>query len=313
GATESLNLFLHGFLRPGDKVLTTALEHSSVVRPLTWQKEHAGVELTVLAPDSQGYVDASQVTAALQQGGHRLLVFTHASNVIGSVLDAAAFCRLARNHGCVTLLDASQTAGLLPLAVGADAVVASAHKSLLGPPGLGFLCVGAELCDEIRLVKQGGTGSSRALAQHPREWPAAMEAGTPNTPAILGLLAALRWLDGQDPEESLHHGLACVDTLRATLKGHARCLGPSPDTDRPDAGGNNRRIAVLSLVPNDLDPAEAGLLLSEAGIHVRAGYHCAPWVHEHLGTAAGGTLRISPGPFTTTDDVLAVPRALACG
>ena len=75
-----------------------------------------------------------------------------------------------------------------------------------------------------------------------------------------------------------------MDTLRATLKGHARCLGPSPDTDRPDAGGNNRRIAVLSLVPNDLDPAEAGLLLSEAGIHVRAGYHCAPWVHEHLGT-----------------------------
>ena len=302
GATESLNLFLHGFLGPGDKVLTTALEHSSVVRPLNWLKEHAPIQLTVLAPDAEGYVHQGQVTDALEQGGHRLLVFTHASNVVGSVVDAAAFCRVAREHGCVTLLDASQTAGLLPLAVGADAVVASAHKALLAPPGLGFLCVEAELCNTIQPVKQGGTGSSTALAQHPREWPAAMEAGTPNTPAILGLLAALRWHDKQDPAASWRHGLACVDQLRQALGDHARCFGPGTDKDM--------RIGVLSLVLSGLDPAEAGVALSEAGIHVRTGYHCGPWIHEHLGTAAGGTVRVSPGRFTTTDDILAVPRAL---
>jgi selenocysteine lyase/cysteine desulfurase len=205
----------------------------------------------------------------------------------------------------MTLLDASQTAGLLPLDVGADAVAASAHKSLLAPPGLGFLCVSSELCGRLRSVKQGGTGSSTALAQHPREWPAAMEAGTPNTPAILGLLVALRWLDEQDPQELRRHGLACEEALRQALGSHARCLGSSCAKDP--------RIAVLSLVLEDLDPAEAGLLLAEAGIHIRSGYHCAPWIHEHLGTAAGGTARISPGPFTTSDDILAVPRVLGCG
>jgi len=304
GATESLNLFLHGFLNPGDKVLTTALEHSSVVRPLTFLQEHAGIQLTVLRPDPQGYVHPEQVDKALNDGGHRLLVFTHASNVVGSVLDAAALCGVARQHGCTTLLDASQTAGLLPLDIGADAVAASAHKSLLAPPGLGFLCVSSDLGDRLRIVKQGGTGSSMALAQHPREWPAAMEAGTPNTPAILGLLAALRWLEEQDQQEMLRHGLSCETVLRQTLGSHARCLGSST--------AKGPRIAILSLLLENLDPAEAGLLLAEAGIHIRTGYHCAPWIHEHLGTAAGGTVRISPGPFTTTDDILAVPRVLEC-
>ncbi len=238
GATESLNLFLHGFLQPGDKVLTTALEHSSVVRPLTWLKEQAGLELTVLAPDVEGYVHANQVAEAFQQGGYRLLVFTHASNVVGSVLDAAAFCLVAREHGCVTLLDAIQTAGLLPLAVGADAVVASAHKSLLAPPGLGFLCVGAELCSEIQPVKQGGTGSSMALAQHPREWPAAMEAGTPNTPAILGLLAALRLHDGKAPEASWRQGLSRVYQLMQAL---GDLVKSAFESVRHDASGRRPR------------------------------------------------------------------------
>ncbi len=302
GATESLNLFLHGFLNPGDKVLTTALEHSSVVRPLTWLREHSGMELTVLRPDTLGYVHVEQVADALQDGGYRLLVFTHASNVVGSVLDAAAFCRIARRHGCTTLLDASQTAGLLPLHVGADAVVASAHKSLLAPPGLGFLCVTSQVRERLRTVKQGGTGSSTALDRHPSQWPWAMESGTPNTPAILGLLAALRWLEKRDPQELLAHELSCEAALRQALDGRARCLGSATAT--------NPRIAVLSFVLDELDPAEAGLLLGEADIHVRTGYHCAPWIHEHLGTASGGTVRISPGPFTTTDDTRAVPRAL---
>lgn len=300
GATESLNLFLHGFLNPGDKVLTTALEHSSVVRPLNWLREHAGIQLTVLPPDPEGHVHTEQVEEALLEGGHRLLVFTHASNVVGSLLDAAAFCAVARRHGCTTLLDASQTAGVVPLDVGADAVVASAHKALLAPPGLGFLCVNSEVRDRLRIVKQGGTGSSTAVAQQPREWPAGMEAGTPNTPAILGLLAALRWLEGKEPEELLRHELSCEETLRQALGTRTRTLG----------SGEGPRIAVLSILVRDLDSAEAGLLLAEAGVHVRTGYHCAPWIHEHLGTAAGGTVRISPGPFTTEDDVLAVPRVL---
>ena len=235
---------------------------------------------------------AADFAATLAARRPALLVFTHASNVTGSILDAGELCALARRHGCRTLLDASQTAGSCDLRVGADVVVASAHKALHGPPGLGF--VAASPTVTLAPQKQGGTGTSRALDQHPTEWPTAFEAGTPNTPAIFGLGAALRWLAATGAERLVRRSHDHLAALR-----HALTARPAvrilPQTAT--------HTAVLSFVHADYDPAELGAVFAAAGIGVRTGYHCAPWLHEHLGTGAGGTVRLSPGPLLTDADL----------
>lgn len=298
GATESLNLVLRAVLRPDDAVVTTAFEHSSVVRPLMALQRERGLRVHVVPPDASMGIDLAGVQAALAKSA-RALVFTHASNVTGACFDAAALCAAARAAGAVSILDASQTAGLVDLRVGADLVVASAHKALGGPPGLGFVATrGLELPPQ----KQGGTGSSRALADHPNEWPTAFEAGTPNTPAIFGFAAALRLQRDRAPGEALGHGLRGVDALAAGLAANPRVRLLSPT-----AGA---RVPVLSFTHSDLDPAEIGAILDAAGIHVRTGFHCAPWLHEHLGTNRSGTVRLSPGPELSTAEVEAVLAAI---
>ena len=293
GATEGLNLSLRALVEPGARVLTTCFEHSSVVRPLTAMQAHQGVTVRRCA-------STDELLQALDADRPDLLVITHASNVTGLVLPAATLCARARELGVRVLLDASQTAGYLPLDCGAHVVVASAHKALHGPPGLGFVSADPDL--ELRPQKQGGTGSSSALDVHPSDWPTAFEAGTPNTPALFGLDAALSWLDERGDAALLADALLRVDELRRALQGaegfrllHAR-------DDAPD----DARTPVLSLVHASYDPAELGAVLAGAGVHARAGFHCAPWIHEHLGTATTGTLRLSPGPETTGDEVRAV-------
>lgn len=285
GATEGLNLALRALLRDGATVLTTAFEHSSVVRPLRALARQRNLQLVVLPPAADGGLAIDQVAAALAEHRPSLLVFTHASNVTGAVFAAAALCDLARRHGCTSLLDASQSAGWLPIDVGADVVVASAHKALLGPPGLGF--VAARDPARLRPQKQGGTGSSTALDEHPEGWPTAFEAGTPNTPAIFGLGAALRWAAANPVGPRQLAALAATDELAAALRsvpGTRLCLPPP-----------GPRLPVLSFVPAASDPSEVGLLLGSLGWQVRSGHHCAPWLHAHLGTEGAGTVRLSPG------------------
>ena len=302
GATEALNLVLRAVLRPGDRVLTTAFEHSSVVRPLRTLERERGIEIQVLPPDGTGALDTDAAVEALAAHPTRLFVFTHASNVTGAVLDATTLCTAARAADAITLLDASQSAGHLPLEVGADVVVASAHKGMLGPPGVGFVAATPNL--ELTPQKQGGTGSSRALEEHPVRWPTAFEAGTPNTPALLGWRRALTWLGEQDPAENLLAVLCWLDELAeelATWPG-LRLHGPDPGV---------QRLPILSFVAAGWDPAEIGALLDGAGIHVRTGFHCAPWIHRHLATADAGTVRISPGRGCGPGDTRAVLEALA--
>jgi selenocysteine lyase/cysteine desulfurase len=300
GATEAINLFLRGFLQPGDRVLTTRMEHSSVVRPLLALQRERNLELQVLEIDQGLGIDPARVRELLRDFRPRLFTFTHASNVTGAVLDAAAFCELGTAARCTTLVDASQTAGVLDLRLQADAVAASCHKSLLAPPGLGFLAVKDGV--PLSVQKQGGTGSSRALAEHPVQWPQAFEAGTPNTPAILGLEAALTVIRQRDAAASLAQGLGLIDELDQLLQraGRYRVLRPA-----------GRRVPVLSFVHETMDPAEIGLLLDAADIHVRTGFHCAPWIHDALGTASAGTVRVSPGPGITADDIRAAAATLA--
>ncbi len=298
GATESLNLVLRALLRRGDTVVTTAFEHSSVARPLVALRGERGLQVEVLAPSHDGTLGVDRIEQAVAALRPRALVFTHASNVTGTVLDAAAACEVAHRHGCIAVLDASQTAGLLDLRVGADVVIASGHKALHGPPGIGFVATGDI---DLPSQKQGGTGSSKALAEHPTQWPSAFEAGTPNTPAIFGLGAALRWSGERAPGQALAQALASTDALAEGLarKRGVQLLLPPRD----------RRVPVLSFVHEAYDPAELGALFDAAAVHVRTGFHCAPWLHEHLGTGKAGTVRLSPGGALSSEDVAAVLAA----
>lgn len=295
GATEGLNLALRALLRPGDRVVTTAIEHSSVARVL--RELAAGLRLQVaVAPLASGRIDEAAIEHELTNAPTGLLVCSHASNVTGQVLDVTRLCAAARRRGLRSLIDASQTAGHLDLRCGADVLVASAHKALLGPPGLGFVAAAAGV--DLPPQKFGGTGSSTALDEQPRRWPMAFEAGTPNTPAICGLLAALRWRD-QHPEhlalatalaaaDRLAHGLAAVPGVRLVS-----C------TDGP-------RVPIVSVVHERYEPSELAAILAGAGMETRSGHQCAPWVHSGLGTTAAGTLRMSPGETTTATEIDAV-------
>ncbi len=296
GATEGLNLTFAGMLPERARVLTTSFEHSSVIRPLVALRDRGAVEVERLTPDEDGALAPEQLRRTLQSQRFDAFVFTTASNISGRVYDAAGLAAVAREHGCPTICDASQTAGLLPLDVGADVVLASTHKSMLGPPGLGFLAVRPDT--DLRPTKLGGTGSSIALETHPDTWPECMEPGTPNTPAIFGLAAALDWLE--EHGNPLQHGLDLCDLFRETLGDRIDVLQPGAE-----------RIPILSFTVPGLDPSEVGAILADHDVHVRTGFHCAPWAHDAFGTSDTGVVRVSPGPFVSADDVRRVCEILA--
>ena len=300
GATEGLNLALRALLQPGDRVVTTAVEHSSVARVLHELGPTLQLQVAIV-PLVGNRIHEAAVEHELALAPARLLVCSHASNVTGQVLDVARLCAAARRLGTRSLVDASQTAGHLDLRCGADGIVASAHKALLGPPGLGFVAAAAHL--ELPPQKFGGTGSSTALAEHPRRWPMAFEAGTPNTPAICGLLAALRWRDQHPAHLALAAALAAADRL-------ANGLAALPGV-RVVSCLDGPRVPIVSVVHERYDPSELAAILTGAGIETRSGHHCAPWVHAGLGTGAGGTLRLSPGEATTSAEIDAVLRLFA--
>lgn len=301
GATEGLNLALRAMLRPGARVVTTALEHSSVARPLRALAHERTVHLHIVPPRGDGLLAEDDVLAALRAAPTDLLVCTHASNVTGQLLAAEVLCAAARAAGAATLLDASQTAGHATIAVGADVVVASAHKALQGPPGLGFVAVRRGL--ELPPQKQGGSGSSQALDEHPTTWPLAFEAGTPNTPAILGLAAALQ----AHPATQFAASLAAANTIADEL---ARALA-AIDGVQLLSPRRGPRVPVLSVRHARYDPSELAAILAGADVQTRAGHHCAPWIHRHLGTAECGTLRLSPSARTTTAELATVVDLLA--
>ncbi|MFK7739312.1 MAG: aminotransferase class V-fold PLP-dependent enzyme [Planctomycetota bacterium] len=311
GATEGLNLALRALLRPKHRVLATRIEHSSVVRPLLQLQDERDLSLQIVpgaGRDEAVATHGDRLTACLMEAledrtspAPDLLVFGHASNVSGAMIDAKTVCDAARARGTTTLIDASQTIGYVPLDVGADIVVASAHKALHGPPGIGFVALGQQPPDSEPLAarllpqKQGGTGSSIALDRHPTDWPTAFEAGTPNTPGLFGCEAALSWLAQHEPGSLLQAALERLDELRAGLSELPRV--------RTFAAEGAMRTPVLSFVHEDYDPLELGNVLAAASIHARTGFHCAPWVHEVLGTQERGTVRLSPGPMTSALEV----------
>jgi cysteine desulfurase family protein len=302
-ATDALNLALSGLCRPGDHVVTTALEHNSVLRPLHMLGARHRITVTVVPCDGAGRVDPDDVARALRPES-RLAVLNHASNVCGAVQAVADVAAACRARGVPVLLDAAQSAGVLPVdmtALGVDLVAFTGHKGLLGPTGTGGLVVGPG--PDVRSTRWGGTGIRSAERSHPTDWPYRLEAGTLNTVGLAGLAAALDWLEERGPAALADHERALADRFLAGCREITGLRVVGMGGPRPEALGP-ARLAVVSLLLAGRDPHEVGEFLdADHGLAVRTGLHCAPLCHEALGTAPGGTVRFSFGPFNTTDQV----------
>jgi len=304
--TDSLNMALHGFLKPGDHVVTTDIEHNSVLRPLEWLRQR-GIAVTHVPCDSAGRVATDDIRQAIRPET-RLLAVSHASNVTGTIQPIADFAELARKHGSRILVDACQTAGHIPISIrdaGIDFLACSGHKGLRGPLGTGVLVIARDAVPDLESFRQGGTGSHSDSPLQPAAGPDKYEAGNHNTPGLLGLAAALEWIE-QEELGALHEREAAQTArLQEGLRylPNVRVPGPEPD----------ERVPVVSFVIEGIDSRDvASILDAEFGIEVRAGLHCAPRIHTALGTLPyGGTVRLSPGLATTEGQIDAALDAVA--
>ena len=303
--TDALNMAFKGVLQDGDHVITTDLEHNSVSRPLRALELAGRIRLTRLAADGGGTIDPDAVRRAVTKRT-RLIALTHASNVLGTVQPIAEVGRLAREHDLLFLVDAAQTAGVVPVDVqemDIDLLAFPGHKSLLGPTGTGALYVGPR--SHLQPWREGGTGGDSASETQPCELPYLLEGGTPNVLGVAGLSAGIRFVQERGLEAIRRHEVELCQRLWRrldemsgyTVYGHREM---------------DRRVGTLSFRNESLPAAELGGILDQAfQIAVRPGLHCAPYIHRAIGTFPEGTVRVSPGPFSTEEDIDHLARALA--
>jgi cysteine desulfurase family protein len=300
--TQALNMALMGLLREGDHVVTTAVEHNSVMRPLRHLEKSRGVKVTVAPCFADGLLDPSDLLSCLLPST-RMIVMTHASNVGGGIMPVED---VAKGKGeSLLLVDAAQTAGALPIdmeEMGIDILAFTGHKALLGPPGIGGLCMGPHV--DVPPLVFGGTGTSSESYDHPADYPLALEAGTHNMAGVAGLRASVLYILARGVEE-----------IRRGEEERARCLleGLEGIEGITFYGPANPalRVPVISLNLQGLHPDHLATLLDEGyGILGRSGLHCAPSAHRLFGTFPDGALRLSPGPFQTLEDMEFTLKAL---
>ena len=302
-STQALNTAIKGVLNPGDHVITTALEHNSVLRPL-YELEDQGVELTILPADSLGNIRYEDFEQEIRPNT-KAIVTTHGSNLTGNLLDITKIGAIARRHGLIYIVDASQTAGVFHIDVqkmGIDILCFTGHKGLLGPQGTGGMYVREGL--EIRPLLSGGSGVQTYLRSHPPQMPTALEAGTLNGHGIAGLGAAVRHI--------LEIGTQTVrekerELMRAFYQEVIRIPGIKVYGDFR----NFDRCAIVSLNVRDYDSGEVSDALSEQyGIATRPGAHCAPLMHQALGTVEQGAVRFSFSHYNTEEEIKIAVSAL---
>jgi cysteine desulfurase / selenocysteine lyase len=305
--TQALNLALMGLLRPGDHVVTTAIEHNSLLRPLAWLQQHRRIDWSLVGCDAQGRVDPQAVAAALRPQT-RLVAISHVSNVTGAIQPLADIGQHTRKHGCWLLVDAAQSAGYLPIDVSQlpiDLLAAPGHKGLGGLLGTGFLWVSQPLQPHLQPLWLGGTGQASHDIEGPFEWPAGVEAGNPNVPGCVSLSAGLAWWTSPEGQTALQQLKRLTAELLALLKEHRWLTLHGPDS-------GDQRCGVFSVSSAAIAPAELSSLLETSfGIECRAGFHCAGRIHDELGTApGGGTLRLSLGLTSRPEDLRQLELAL---
>ena len=295
--TDALNTAIHGVLRTGDHVVSTLIEHNSVLRPLSELSRSGVITLTLVPPDAQGRIRARDIEAALLPGT-RLVAMTHMSNVLGVEQDVRAVGALCRRRGVLLLVDCAQTAGHLPVtpgAWGASLAAIPGHKGLLGPHGTGALWVAPGV--SLAPLRQGGTGSVSESMFQPRMMPDCLESGTLNLPGIAGLRAGLR--EALAVRQEAHERIVSLcDLLREALLNLPGVRVYTP-----------QGASLVSFNLAGVGSQEAAGMLDQAGIAVRGGLHCAPGVHRFLGTLSQGAVRVSPGAYSTKSELLTLARS----
>lgn len=296
-ATDSLNMAIKGVLGLGDHVIYTSLEHNSVLRPLGSLRKNGTITTTMISCDPSGNIDLQDIQKAILPST-RLIICTHASNIIGTVLPVKEISNLAWNNGVFFLLDAAQTAGSIPInlqEIKPHLAAFTGHKGLMGPPGVGLLYVRKGV--RIKPWREGGTGSRSEEEQQPAMMPDYLEAGTMNTPGIAGFNEGLKFIEKTGISAISGHEFILAGKLREGLKEIRRVKLFEPGTE-------HQPVAVVSFIVEGIDSGELGYVLEQAyGILCRTGLHCAPCAHRTIGTFPQGTVRFSLGYFNREEEV----------
>ncbi|MBU3181357.1 aminotransferase class V-fold PLP-dependent enzyme [Clostridium psychrophilum] len=301
-ATQSLNIGIKGILKPGDHVISTVIEHNSVLRPLNYLSKK-GITFTLLGVDKNGYLNINNLKKEIR-GNTKAIIINHTSNVLGTIQDIRLIGQIAKDSGIVFMVDASQSAGVISIDVERDNIDLLAfpgHKGLYGPQGTGGLYIreGVELDSFI----QGGTGSESFSMNQPDFLPDRFESGTLNTPGIAGLYEGIRFIRKVGIENIRKHEIMLVEYLVEELS-KLSYINIYGGCDYKNRG------AVVSLNIDNVDVSEVGELLNKHKIAVRTGFHCAPLIHNIIGTSKRGTVRISPGYFNNLEDIEELIKAL---
>lgn len=304
-ATDAFNLIIPGLVAAGDHVVTTELEHNSVIRPVNHLVRDVGVEATFVPFDGAGFIDPQDIARAIRPST-RLVIVNHGSNVIGTVQPVKEIGRVCRERGVLLALDVSQTAGVIPINMkdmNVDVLAFTGHKALMGATGIGGLCVRKHV--QLRQVRAGGTGVESKYPYHLAEYPWRLEYGTVNMLGVASLWAGQEWIDRQGIE-NIH---ACEMRLTQRLVDGLRAI---PGVRLHCCDSLRNHISTVAVNVTGLDPGDAGLRLDvKHNIATRTGLQCAPLVHERLGTLGrGGTVRFSIGAFNTEQHVDAAIQAI---
>ena len=306
GNTLGLNMVLRGWLRPGDHCLVSSMEHNAVMRPLHDLAEQ-GVTFDRIPCDRTGRLNPADIPAMIKPNT-RLLVMAHGSNVSGTVQDAVAVGAICREYSFPFVLDAAQTAGHYPVdfkAMNLSALSMPGHKGLMGPSGIGALLLSRDFAQNLTPIATGGTGSASDSEAQPNYMPDKFESGTPNVPGIYGLQAAVDFI--------LNTGVDAMQRREQELT--KRFLDGLRDVKGIRLAGSwelENRVGVISIDFETIDNAEAAYQLEQDyGILTRCGLHCAPAAHKTLGTFPQGTVRFSPGHYTTEEEIDAAVKAIA--
>ena len=304
-STEALNIAISGILNSSDHVITTVLEHNSVLRPLYRLESEKKITLSFVSADKQGRPCMAEFESLIQDNT-RAIVCTHASNLTGEIIDIVEVVRFAMKHGLLLIVDASQTAGCVPIdmeAMNIDVLCFTGHKGIYGPQGTGGLCIREGV--QIRPFKVGGSGIHSYMKEQPEEYPTRLEAGTLNSHGLMGLSAALDFLEetGIDIIAEKEHQL-----MMRFYQGVANLPGV---TVYGDFSEGHTRTAVVTLNVHDYDSSAVADELSECyDIATRAGAHCAPRMHEALGTVEQGAVRFSFSHYNTMEEIKIAVSAL---
>ena len=302
-ATDSLNQGIKGILNPGDHVITTTMEHNSVLRPIK-ELEKYGIENTIVQCNNDGSINLERLEEAIKINT-KLIVTTHVSNLTGTILPVEKIGAMCNRRNILYMVDASQSAGVLNIDMkkhNIDLLAAPGHKGLLGPQGTGILIINCD--DEIKHLKEGGTGSESSNIYQPDFYPDKLEAGTHNLPGIAGLNEGVKYILNKGTKSIYSHEKKLLELFIDEIKNIPRIKFYGPEDVE-------HRCGVIPVNLEGVDSSELAFILdTEYGIAVRPGLHCAPLAHKTIGTENIGAVRFSVGPFNEMDDIKAAVNAL---